>query len=158
MWESLSAIVLVAIVAEPLLRRTRNRWRRRRISKTVGALSSGQTVRIRCAARFRSSGGGRHRAYLTVRAEEAFVSTVDGTVSNVRLGAPGTTLDFTAEQSMIVCDVAGRQLEILLPAGEERLLQAVATRLSDGATNPPPSGTGAQQTTSGRGDATHHSG
>ncbi|GGY17329.1 hypothetical protein GCM10010299_23160 [Streptomyces tanashiensis] len=145
MWESLSAVVLVAIVAEPLLRRTRNRWRRRRVSQTVGALSRGQSVRIRCAARFRHSGGGRQRAHLTVRAEGAFISTVGGTLSKVRLGAPGTTLEIIAEQSMIVCDVAGRQLEVLLPTGEERLIQAVAARLSDGATNPPQSGTGARQ-------------
>ncbi|MGW1118315.1 hypothetical protein ACWD5B_14575 [Streptomyces tanashiensis] len=149
MWESLSAIVLVAIVAEPLLRRTRNRWRRRRVSQTVGALSRGRTVRIKCAARFRHSGGGRQRAHLTVRAEEAFLSTLDGTVSKVQLGAPGTTLEIIAEQSMIVCDVAGRQLEVLLPAGEEQLLQAVATRLSDSATNAPQPGTGAQQIASG---------
>ncbi|MFB7611669.1 hypothetical protein [Streptomyces gardneri] len=104
------------------------------MAQTVDALSRGATVRIRCATRFRNSGGGRQRAYLTVRAKDAFVSTADGTVPNVRLGAPGTNLEIIAELSMIVCDVAGRQLEVLLPAGEELLLQAVTANLSAGDT------------------------
>ncbi|MFF5485745.1 hypothetical protein ACFY7Y_05940 [Streptomyces virginiae] len=131
----------MAIVAEPLIRRTRNRWRRRRVSQIVGALSRGESVRIRCAARFRNSGGGRRRAHLTVTSEDAFISTADGAVSKVRLRAPGTNVEIITESSMIVCDVTGRQLEILLPAGEETLLQAVAARLPGGPTNSPQPGT-----------------
>ncbi|MFB7592792.1 hypothetical protein [Streptomyces sp. NPDC056169] len=65
-------------------------------------------------------------------AEHAFVSTVDGTMSKLQLGAPGTNLEIIAELTTIVCDVAGRRLEVLLRAGEQQLLQSVPARLSDG--------------------------
>ncbi|MFJ6355331.1 hypothetical protein ACIQKB_38465 [Streptomyces sp. NPDC092046] len=57
------------------------------------------------------------------------MSTADGSASNVQLGAPGANVEIIAELSTIVCVTAGRQLEVLLPAGEEQLLKAVATCL-----------------------------
>jgi hypothetical protein len=149
MWESLSVIALVAIVAEPILRRIRNRWRRKRMSQAVAALNRGDTVRIRCAARFRNSGGGRRRACLTVGTEGAVISTADGTISKVQLGAPGTNIEIIAELSMITCDVSGRQLEVLLPAGEELLLKAVAASLPDSATERPTAKGGVPRLASG---------
>ncbi|MET8138390.1 MULTISPECIES: hypothetical protein [unclassified Streptomyces] len=137
MWETLSDTVVLAIVAEPLLRRIRKRWRRRRVSRTVAALNRGENAHIRCAARFRNSGGGRHRARLTVKAEGVFLSTFDDTVSKLRLGTPRTSVEVVAELSMMVCNVAGRQLEILLPAEEDRLFKAVVARLPDRSDEPP---------------------
>ncbi|MFE2581423.1 hypothetical protein [Streptomyces sp. NPDC059378] len=103
------------------------------IGRTVAALSHGDTARIRCAARFRNSGGGRHRARLTAEAGGVFLSTADGTVARLPLGAPPTTgIEIVAEHSMLVCDTAGRQLEILLPAGEDHLFQAVVARIMGG--------------------------
>lgn len=122
-------IAALATLADWVLSRTLKRWRRRRTSQKVAALSRGETVRIRCAARFRNSGGARHRANLTVGADGVFLSTVDDTVSTVQLGTPPTSVTIAAELSMIVCDVAGRQLEVLLPAGEDRLFKAVAVSL-----------------------------
>ncbi|MET7621916.1 hypothetical protein [Streptomyces sp. NPDC005408] len=124
-------IVGFAIVADPLLRRIRKLWRKRRISRTVAGLKRGEAVRIRCDVRFRNSGGKRHRARLAVKAEGVFLSTIDGTVSNLQLRTPGTTVEIVAELSMMVCNVAGRQLEVLLPTGEDRLLKAVAGSLID---------------------------
>ncbi|MGW3911467.1 hypothetical protein ACWEBX_08040 [Streptomyces sp. NPDC005070] len=131
MWETLYDTVVLAVVAELLLRPIRKRWHRRRISQTVAALNRGKTTRIRCAARFRNSGGGRHRARLTVKADGVFLSTVDSTVARLRLGTPHTSVEVVAERSMMVCSVAGRQLEILLPAEEDRLFKAVVARLLD---------------------------
>jgi hypothetical protein len=127
-WENLFATVVLAVVSEPLLRRMRKGWRRRRIARTVTELTRGKTVHIRCAARFRNSGGGRHRARLTVKAEGVFLSTVDSTVSKLRLGTPR---EVVAELSMLVCSAAGRQLEIWLPVEEDRLFKAVVARLLD---------------------------
>ncbi|MER5599023.1 hypothetical protein [Streptomyces sp. NPDC002265] len=133
MWDQLFGAVVVAIMAEPLIRRIRKWWRRLRIGRTVAALSRGDTARIRCAARFRNSGGGRHRARLTAEAGGVFLSTTDGTVVRLRLGAPLTGVEIVAEHAMLVCDTAGRQLEILLPAEEDHLFQAVVARiLGDG--------------------------
>ncbi|MFD9007324.1 hypothetical protein ACFV0T_41460 [Streptomyces sp. NPDC059582] len=132
MWENFFSSVVLATVAEPLLRRIQKRWRSWRISRTVAALDCGGTVRIRCAARFRNSGGGRHRARLTVTAEGVFLSTVDGAVTHLRLGTARGGVTVVAERSMLVCNAAGRQLEILLPAGEERLFKALVVRALDG--------------------------
>src|SRR5262249_38906590 len=128
-WETLFVIVGFTVVADPLRRRIRELWHQRRISQTIAALNRGETVRIRCDARFRNSGGGRHRARLTVQAEGVFLSTFDGTVSNLQLGTPGMTIEIVAELSMMLCNVAGQQLEVLLPTGEDRLLKAVAGTL-----------------------------
>jgi hypothetical protein len=125
-WETLVAIAGIAVVADPLLRRIRELWRKRRISRTVAALNRGETVHIRCDARFRNSGGERHRARLTVQAEGVLLSTFDGTVSNLQLRAPGMSVEIVAELSMMLCNVAGRPLEVLLPSREDRLLKAVA--------------------------------
>ncbi|MFF2363761.1 hypothetical protein ACFVU0_13725 [Streptomyces sp. NPDC058122] len=131
MWDKISVAVTLAIVAEWLLRPMLTRWRKMRVSQTVAALNRGDAIRIRCAARFRNSGGGRHRAHLTVKAEGFFLSTSDGTVAKHQLGTPRTrdTVEVVAELSMLVCNVAGRQLEILLPSGEDLLLKAVLARL-----------------------------
>lgn len=129
MWETLTLIVASAIVADPLLRRIRKLWRAHRVSRTVAGLNRGETVRIRCDARFRNDGGERRRARLVVQAEGVFLSTIDGTVSNLRLGAPDTTVEIVAQRSMMVCNVAGRQLEVLLPTVEDRLFKAVAGTL-----------------------------
>ncbi|MEU6882886.1 hypothetical protein [Streptomyces sp. NPDC046712] len=131
MWDTLFLVMIFVIVANTILHRIQKRWRRRRSSQTVAALNRGGTVHIRCAARFRNSGGGRNRAGLTVRAQGVFLSTVDGVVSELQLGTPDTDVEIVAELSMVVCDVAGRQLEVLLPAGESRLFGAVAVRLLD---------------------------
>ncbi|MFD7876654.1 hypothetical protein ACFV5G_21535 [Streptomyces sp. NPDC059766] len=120
-------------MAEPLIRRIRKWWRRMCIGRTVAALSHGGTARIRCAARFRNSGGGRRRARLTAEAGGVFLSTADGTVARLRLGGSLTIAEIVAEHSMLVCETAGRQLEILLPAEEDHLFQAVVARiLGDG--------------------------
>ncbi|MFF3872074.1 hypothetical protein [Streptomyces sp. NPDC001978] len=129
MWETLFVILGFAVVVDPLLRRIRKVRRERRISQTIAALDRGGTIRIRCDARFRNTGGKRHRARLVVRAEGVFLSTVDGTVSNLQLGTPGVTVEVVNELSMVLCNVAGRQLEVLLPPGEDRLLKAVAETL-----------------------------
>ncbi|MFD5570494.1 hypothetical protein [Streptomyces cadmiisoli] len=129
MWDAIFVGLFVSIAAE-LLRRVRDQWRIRRTSRTVEALGRGETVRIRCAARFRSSGGARRRAYLTVGAEGAFISTSDGSVSKAQLDAPGVNPQSTPTLSMIVCTVAGRKLEVLLPSGQRALFEAVAARLS----------------------------
>lgn len=118
-------------VTEALGRRGWEHWRRRRISRTIAALSRGEAVRIRCEARFRGSGGRRLGAHLMVTSEGVFVSTADGTVSNLCLGTADSRVEIITEQLMMVCDVAGRQLEVLLPAGEESLLSAVVARLPD---------------------------
>ncbi|WP_329124842.1 hypothetical protein [Streptomyces sp. NBC_01353] len=131
MWDTLLLIMVFAIVANPVLDWIQKRWRRRRSSQTIAALNRGESVHIRCATRFRNSGGGRHRASLAVRAEGVFLSTVDGTVSELQLGTPGNGVEIVAEFSMMVCDVAGRQLEVLLPAGESHLFKAVAVSLLD---------------------------
>ncbi|MFD9033514.1 hypothetical protein ACFVZW_20525 [Streptomyces sp. NPDC059567] len=131
MWETVSVLVLLVIVTQPLLHRMQKRWHSVRTAQRVAALNRGETVRVRCAARFRNSGGDRRRAYLTATSEGVFVSTADGTVSKLQLGTPDTQVTIVAELSMLVCDVAGRQLEVLLAAGEDRLLQAVAARLPD---------------------------
>ncbi|MEU0785348.1 hypothetical protein ABZ341_27680 [Streptomyces sp. NPDC006173] len=131
MWETLYDTVVLAIVGELLLRPIREQWHRRGISQTVAALNRGKATRIRCAARFRNSGGGRHRARLTVTADGVFLSTVDSTVAELRLGTPHTSVEVVAEHSMMVCSVAGRQLEIWLPAEEDRLFKAVVARLLD---------------------------
>ncbi|MFJ7967070.1 hypothetical protein [Streptomyces sp. NPDC096324] len=143
MWDKISVAVTLAIVAEWLLRPMLTRWRKMRVSQTVAALNRGDAVRIRCAARFRNSGGGRHRAHLTVKAEGVFLSTSDRTIAKHQLGTPDTrdTVEVVAELSMLVCNVAGRQLEILLPSGEDLLLKAVLARLlknrdENPATNP----------------------
>ncbi|MFE1285760.1 hypothetical protein [Streptomyces sp. NPDC058751] len=130
MWENFAVTMILALVTEPILSRVQKRWRRMRIVRTVAALERGDTARIRCAARFRNSGGGRHRARLTVKAEGVFPSTADGTVTELRLGAPSPTVEaeVVAERSMLVYDVAGRRLEILLPAEEDRLFTAVLAR------------------------------
>ncbi|WP_330459325.1 hypothetical protein OIB37_22095 [Streptomyces sp. NBC_00820] len=120
--------LLVAVI-DVVLSRGWKRWRRLRMSRKVEALNRGETVRVRCAARFRRSGGRRLGAYLMVTPKGVFVSTTDGTVSNLCLGTPGSGVEIVAEQSVIVYDVDGRQLEVLLPAGEEALLTAVAARL-----------------------------
>ena len=129
MWETVSVSVLLVIVTQPLLHRIQKRWHSVRMAQRVAALNRGETVRIRCAARFRNSGGGRRRAHLTATHEGVFVSTADGTVSKLQLGTPDTQVTVVAELSMLVCDVAGRQLEVLLAAGEGRLLKAMAARL-----------------------------
>ncbi|MFG2946238.1 hypothetical protein [Streptomyces adustus] len=128
-WERFFVTVVVATMAEPLLRRMRQRWRRMRIRRTVAALSQGDTTHVRCATRFRNSGGRRRRARLTVEAAGVFLSSADGTVAKLQLGTPLATVEVVAERSMLVCDVAGRQLEILLPAEEDRLFEAVAARI-----------------------------
>ncbi|GAA3500877.1 hypothetical protein GCM10019016_079840 [Streptomyces prasinosporus] len=64
-----------------------------------------------------------------VQAEGVFLSTTDGTVSNLQLGTPGATVEVVNELSMVLCNVAGRQLEVLLPATEDRLFKAVADTL-----------------------------
>lgn len=128
MWENLHATVVLAIAAGPVLRWIQKGWRRRRIARTVAALNRGKTTHIRCAARFRNAGGARHRARMTVKAEGVFLSTIDSTVSNLPLGTPGEVI---AELSMLVCTVAGRQLEIWLPAEEDGLFKAVVARLLD---------------------------
>ncbi|WP_406065871.1 hypothetical protein OG462_40540 [Streptomyces sp. NBC_01077] len=51
--------------------------------------------------------------------------------------------------STILCDVGGRQFEVLLTAGEEQLLQAVAARLSDGGKEHGATRNGIQRNTSG---------
>ncbi|MFB7374763.1 hypothetical protein ACFC0D_33540 [Streptomyces sp. NPDC056222] len=119
------------IVAQPLLHRIQKRWRSVRMSRRVAALNRGETVRIRCAARFRNSGGGRRRAHLTVKPEGVFVSTADGAVSKLQLGTPDTRVTVVAELSMLVCNVDGRLLEVLLAAEEDRLLKAVTARLPE---------------------------
>ncbi|MCT9007029.1 hypothetical protein ACWGKW_27255 [Streptomyces sp. NPDC054766] len=131
MWETLYGTVVLAIVTEPLLRPIQKRLRRSRISRRVAAVNRGETTRIRCAARFRNSGGARHRARLTVKTEGVFLSTLDGKVAELRLGTPRTSVEAAAELSMMVCNVAGRQLEIWLPAEEDRLFKAVVARLLD---------------------------
>ncbi|MFF3418481.1 hypothetical protein ACFYW9_27855 [Streptomyces sp. NPDC002698] len=128
MWENLSVTVALAIVTGPLLGWIQKGWRRRHIARTVASLNRGKNTHIRCAARFRNSGGARHRARLTVKAEGVFLSTVDSTVSKLPLGTPR---EVVAELSMLVCNVAGRQLEIWLPAEEDRLFKAVVARLLD---------------------------
>ncbi|MFD3943343.1 hypothetical protein [Streptomyces sp. NPDC058579] len=132
MWDSFLLIMICAIVADSLLHRIRRLWRRMRRSQTVAALNRGETVHIRCAARFRNTGGRRHRATLTVKAEGAFLTTLDGTVSDLQLGVPATSVEIVAERSMMVCEVAGRQLEVLLPDEENEenhLLKAVEISL-----------------------------
>ncbi|MFD6550796.1 hypothetical protein [Streptomyces sp. NPDC058398] len=121
--------MILAIMAESLFRRIRRRWRKMCVRQTVAALSRGDTARIRCAARFRNSGGGRHRAHLTVEAESVSLSTTDGTVAKLQFATPLTSVEVIAERSMLVCDTDGRQLEILLPTGEDRLFNAVIARL-----------------------------
>lgn len=88
MWETFIVIVGFGAVADLIRRRIRELWHKRRVPQTVAALRRGETVRIRCDARFRNAGGQRHRARLVVHAEGAFLSTVDGTVSNVQLAPP----------------------------------------------------------------------
>ncbi|MGX1540948.1 hypothetical protein [Streptomyces adustus] len=129
MWEKLFVTVIFAMMAESILRRIQKRWRRMRIRRTVAALSHGGTARIRCAARFRNSGGRRRRARLTAEAAGVFLSTADGTVAKLRLGTPLASVEAVAERSMLVCDVAGRQLEVLFPAEEDRLFEAVVARI-----------------------------
>ncbi|MFF3883633.1 hypothetical protein [Streptomyces sp. NPDC001914] len=129
MWEKFLVTMILAIMAESLLRRIRRRWRKVRVRQTVAALSRGDTAHIRCAARFRNSGGGRHRARLTVQADDVSLSTSDGTVAKLLFRSPLTGVEVVAERSMLVCDADGRQLEILLPAGEDRLFHAVVARL-----------------------------
>ena len=136
MGEKLFVAVVLAGVVQPLLHRIRKRWHGRRVSRTVEALNRGGTARVDCAARFRNSGGGRHRARLTAEAGGVFLSTADGTVARLRLGAPLTDVEIVAEHSMLVCDAAGRRLEILLPAEEDHLFQAVVARIR-GARNEP---------------------
>ncbi|MFB7245643.1 hypothetical protein CW362_09725 [Streptomyces populi] len=131
MGEKLFVAVVLAGVVQPLLHRIRKRWHGRRVSRTVEALNRGGTARVDCAARFRNSGGGRHRARLTVKAEGVFLSTKDGTVAELRIGTPHSDVEVVAELSMLVCDVAGRQLEILLPAEEDHLFKALEARLLD---------------------------
>lgn len=128
-WETLFAILGFAVVVDPLLRRMRKVWREHRISQTIAALDRGGTIRIPCDARFRNAGGKRHRARLVVQAGGVFLSTIDGTVSNLQLGPAGATVEVVNELSMMLCNVAGRQLEVLLPPGEDRLLKAVAETL-----------------------------
>lgn len=130
-WEELAVTMALAALAEPLLRRMKKRWRRMRVSRTVAMLTRGDSARIRCAARFRNTGGARHRARLTVKAEGVFLTIADGTNATPRPGMLLTGVEVVAERSMLVCTVAGRQLEILLPADEDRLLRAVTARLSD---------------------------
>ncbi|MFE4703293.1 hypothetical protein ACFRIC_40120 [Streptomyces sp. NPDC056738] len=129
MWEKLFVTMILAIMAESLLRRIRRRWHRMRVRQTVAALSRGDTARIRCAARCRNSGGGRHRARLTVEAEGASLSTSDGTVEQLQFRTPLTSVEVVPERSMLVYNTGGRQFEILLPAGEDRLFDAVVARL-----------------------------
>jgi len=114
----------------PLLRRIHKLRREHRISQTVAALNRGETVRIRCDARFRKAGGERHSARLVAQAEGVFLSTIDGTVSNLQLGAPGATVEIVAWRWMMLSNVDGRQLEVLLSTGEDRLLNAVASTLT----------------------------
>ncbi|WP_162624778.1 hypothetical protein [Streptomyces cadmiisoli] len=130
MWDTLVVIVGFAVVVDPLLRRIRRLSQERRISRTVAALGTGGTVRIRCDARFRNAGGKRHRARLVVQAEGAFLSTVDGKVPNLELSTPAATVEVVNDLSMVLCNVDGRQLEVLLPAGEDRLLKAVGDVLA----------------------------
>ncbi|MCX4648594.1 MULTISPECIES: hypothetical protein [unclassified Streptomyces] len=130
MWETFIVIVGFGAVADLIRRRIRELWHKRRVPQTVAALRRGETVRIRCDARFRNAGGQRHRARLVVHAEGAFLSTVDGTVSNVQLAPPGANVEVVTERSMLLCNVAGRQLEVLLPTGDDRLLKAVASALT----------------------------
>ncbi|MFJ2058026.1 hypothetical protein ACIOMM_19025 [Streptomyces sp. NPDC087908] len=129
MWETVSTLVLLALVAQPLLHQIQGRWHSVRASRRVAALNRGEPIHIRCAARFRNAGGGRRRARLAVKPEGVFVSTADGTVSKLQLGTPDTRVTVVAELSMMVCNVAGRELEVLLTAGDDRLLIAVAARL-----------------------------
>lgn len=107
------------------------RWRRRRHAQMISALRGGETVDIRCAARFRNSGGARHRATLTLRAEGVFLSTADGTLQELQLGTAATDVELVSERAMLLCDVDGRQLEVLLRDEEGHLFRAVALSLRD---------------------------
>ncbi|MEU4272574.1 hypothetical protein [Streptomyces sp. NPDC026092] len=130
MWDTILLIMFYVILAHWVFYQIARLWRRMRRSRTIAALSRGEAVRIRCDARFRNTGGRRHRATLTVGAEGTFLTTADGTVSDLRLGVPATSVEIVVERSMMVCDVAGRQLEVLQPDEEDpeyRLIKAVAS-------------------------------
>ncbi|MGW1966641.1 hypothetical protein ACWCPD_41035 [Streptomyces sp. NPDC001935] len=131
MWEKFSVVVALAFVAEWLLRPIQTRWRKMRISQTVAALNRGDAARVRCAARFHNSGGSRHRARLAFNAAGVLLSATDGAIAQLELGNSLTpdNVEAVVERSMLVCNVDGRQLEILLPSGEDRLLEAVLARL-----------------------------